>query len=227
MFALADSWPFFLLAALFAVLATLLCTTRGNTIRDIVSTPHFNPETFKLEIAKFKLSTGLPVVALYVVAGLVPFAPFAYARWTSAKDTSESIVTGYLSVPGAADPAAVLKRFCLQPEQTNLNRNGYFNAPILHITEPHNINVVDISDQAGYAPITLEVRPDQRYVVLSANPEAPPIRITVVGNTIRLNEPVPLMPKHAEVTPASAVPNAPSRTSAPSDPRLRDVGSPP
>lgn len=60
----------------FAGLAVWLMTRRGNTIKDILESSHFkDAEALSLEIKeKIKISSNLPIVALYIIAALVPSA---------------------------------------------------------------------------------------------------------------------------------------------------------
>ncbi len=61
----------------FTGIATWLMTRRGNTIKDILQSSRFkdtkaDAKALSLEIAdKLKVSTNIPIVAMYIVAGLV------------------------------------------------------------------------------------------------------------------------------------------------------------
>lgn len=226
MFLLWNSLPYILFGAFLVALATWLTTTRGNTISDILSSEKFSDsEAIRLEIYdKVKLASTVPIVALYVIAGIVAVGPPVYFHWNTSKNISETVVTGTFTVPGVTDPEPILQRFCLQPEQTALKGNGHFSAPVLYIDEPHEINLVGMGS-VGYLPITLQVRPKERIVKFSDNQSMKPIPFTLVGRTIELNGPVPLTPRIGKTTSPTSVENKPTQGSQATDPGVQGAGS--
>ena len=61
--------------ALFAYLAAWLTTKKGNTISDVLNSQKFSDsEAIEVEILdKLKVSSNLPIVALFIVASPWPF----------------------------------------------------------------------------------------------------------------------------------------------------------
>jgi hypothetical protein len=90
---LNDDYQFIFVLALcivcglgFAAMATWLMTRRGNTIRDIMESSQFkDAKALSVEVMdKLKVSTNVPIVALYVVAGLVAVGLPMYVSSVSA-----------------------------------------------------------------------------------------------------------------------------------------------
>ena len=77
-------------------LATWLTTTRGNTISEILNSQKFkDAESIKLEIAdKVKISSTIPVVALYIIGAFVAVGLPSMIYWINSKDVTSFTLSG-------------------------------------------------------------------------------------------------------------------------------------
>ena len=153
----------------FAGMATWLMSRRGNTIKDILGSSQFkDAKALSLEVTdKLKVSTNIPIVALYLVAALVAVGLPIYLSYVQSHDSGDApVLSGqienYLQLV-ALDKG---EKIYATPVEMSVLGDGRFNIP-LRTTEGRQ-NILFESPTANSLTLTLEVRPSQGKVKVSA-----------------------------------------------------------
>lgn len=178
----------------FAGLATWLMTQRGNTIKDILESSHFkDAEALSLEIKdRIKISSNIPIVALYIVAALVAVGLPMYLSFQQSQPVANApLLVGhikdYLQV---VNPAQGEKVYAFFPEMS-VRGDGSFDIP-LRTTEGVQ-NVLFESPSANPVTLTLVVRPREGKIEVSAQSFGDKAQIVALqGKIARLPEPLPM-----------------------------------
>lgn len=136
----------------FASLATWLSTTKGNTMRDILRSDKLKDlEPLRVELLNsVKLSSGMPIVALYVVAFACAFALPAFIVWTSHEEPIH--VTGNIRT----EAVPLRERAIVVPLSNVLTPDGSFKVPLLH---SHEVQMFTVQ-AANFQPVTFSVTLD-------------------------------------------------------------------
>lgn len=152
----------------FAGMATWLMSRRGNTIKDIAQSSQFrDAKALSLEITdKLKVSTNIPIVAMYMVAGLVAVGLpifISYQQSELSKTDGDVPALGgriknYLEM---VSPDKGEQIYAV-PKEMGIGPDGSFNIP-LRTTE--GVQVIEFeSPTANPLTLTLYVRPRERTV---------------------------------------------------------------
>lgn len=207
--------------AVFAYLAVWLSTKKGNTISDVLnSTALGNAEAIKIEILdKVKVTSNLPIVALYIVAFAVAIVLPAFISWQLLKDTPT------ITLSGAMANFSPDKKLYVMPKAMRVESSGSFDLPLAYIASAQIINI----EGEHYNPVTLTVTLSKlRNVVLVeiSNSSQPAATIPFDWETMRasLAKPIPLVPAAAAI-PAPTANRASSAN--PVRPEFQNVGEPP
>lgn len=119
--------PCLLAGITFAALGTWLTTRRGNTIRDILDAHNSNTEALRAEIAgKLKVSTTIPIVALYIVAAVVALGLPTYSLYAAVPHYEAWRVVGHIKDGGALQPVYVT----MHPPHLPIDKDGTFDDEI-------------------------------------------------------------------------------------------------
>jgi len=205
---------------LFAYIAAWLTTKRGNTISDVLNAKQLSSETIRVEILdKVKITSNLPIVALYLVAFAVAIGLPAFVSWQLMRDVT------FITLSGVIDRAPD-RTLCVMPKDMQIETSGSFAIPIMYSSGLQTINF----EGENYLPVTMRISVNKLRNSLSveiSNAERSVPKEVVFNpesRTARLEAPIPL----ALVTGPSitAVPNATSRAPQVSA-DFGAVGSPP
>jgi hypothetical protein len=168
----------------FAALAVWLSTKKGNTISEILDSQKFNDaEAIKVEILdRFKLSSNLPIVALYIVSAFVAVGLPAFVSWQQRINQIESLknhissleeevarlkvgtllekpitVTGQIKVsPPSADLSKELKFSSVPPAAPDIFPSGSYSFQVEHAKEIINLT------SGKYQPLTIFLDVDEK-----------------------------------------------------------------
>ncbi|HEX2715001.1 MAG TPA: hypothetical protein VHM88_22670 [Candidatus Acidoferrales bacterium] len=197
----------------FAVLATWLTTTRGNTISDVLNSEKFtDANAIQLKIQEnLKITSNLPIVALYVVAFAVAILLPAFVYWQSTRDVTVITLSGVFRGTDGNE------RIYISPRDMRVERSGQFTIPIAYT--PQQEQSVNIEGET-LSPITLQVKIDPADSMLI-------VRVTnAVSTENAFNVPLDLrsrsatLAKHIDLVPyAKEVRPVPQRLSKPESPR--------
>ena len=202
----------------FAGLATWLMTRRGNTIKDILQSSQFkDAQALSLEIKdKIKISSNIPIVALYIVAALVAVGLPTYLSYQLAQPTADvSVLVGRIKdYRQVVNPAQGEKVYAFFPEMS-VRGDGSFDIP-LRSTEGVQ-NVVFEAPNANPITLNLVVRPREGSVKVNFESfGGSELTVVLEGKVARLPGPL-LMSRALPVAAAAAAvvsqPSVPPRIS--------------
>jgi hypothetical protein len=205
----------------FAYLATRLHTTKGNTISDILNSQHFaDSQAIRVELLdKVKISSNVPIVALYIVAFFVAGALPALISYLTLKDVTTITLSGKVR----KDPNM---KVYVMPSHMRIEESGSFTLPLVYSSEPTTINIEghDISPSSLKISIN-KLHNSVSVEITNSTTEGSkfevPLRLPSM--TADLTEAILLKPAHEEANP----PNSPSANdSAPLRSDLENAGSP-
>jgi hypothetical protein len=133
----------------FAAIAAWLTTKKGNTISDVLNSQHFdNAEAIKIEIMdKIKLRSNIPIVALYVIAGIVAIGLPAYVYYENKK--GDQPVTLHGTILGKERH----KKVEVVSADMRVEDSGWFNIPLMYRSGSQTVNF----QSQYYEPLTLSV----------------------------------------------------------------------
>ncbi len=207
-------------AIAFAGLATLLSTTRGNTITETMNARHLSDEdAIKIVLGKLSIATTLPIVALYIIALAMGVGLPAFLWWENTRNPA------FITVVGDFDK---------RPAKAILIENGdpysgSFSWDIPY--EDGSKQVTFFSD--AYKPVTLNFKLDKQNATLqvdvtnfgsSAETETLPVSIST--RIVTLKNPLPL-DAASPPPPISSIPSTPSSPPQEISPELSKFGPPP
>ncbi len=174
---------------IFAALAVWLTTTRGNTISDILKSGDLKDvESIRIEILdKVKLSSAIPIVALYVVAAVVAVGVPLFVYWSSHRDGSRVFfLSGSVQPAGGRTASDVFLR---SPDSVVNVENPFFSLPIVFET---NKPVLLTLWGPDYEPVPMQVVYDSVAETLRVQflerGESVPVR----ERRATLSQPIPL-----------------------------------
>jgi hypothetical protein len=195
----------------FACLATYLNVVRADALRAVERTKAEAPEEIPallIQITdKFKITTGAPIVALYILAVIVAVGPVSWFLYLQAKAPPRYDITGYFSGYRADKP------ICLEPSNL-VDNSGSFTLPMWYSSDDPNPRFA--STVGDYEPITIGATIDSKDQQ---------VFVTITNFQGRSNIRASLNPATREITLASPIPLVysppkPLRTSLPtSSPR--------
>ena len=201
----------------FAGLATWLMTRRGNTIKDILESSHFkDAEALSIEIKdKIKISSNIPIVALFIVAALVAVGLPMFLSYQQAQPpVSAALLVGhikdYLQV---VNPSQGEKVYAFFPEMS-VRGDGSFDIP-LRTTEGVQ-NILFESPTANPVTLTLVVRPREGKIEISAQSFGDKAQIVAMdGKIARLPEPLLMSRARLPTTTTTTTASVSQPTAAP------------
>ncbi len=204
--------------ALFAYLAAWLTTKKGNTISDVLNSQKFSDsEAIKVEILdKLKVSSNLPIVALFIVAFAVAICLPAFISWRVLQDVTVIKLSGEIR---NLNPD---KKPYVSPKGMRIENSGSFEIPLPYSTEDQFINI----EGEFYSPITMRISLSKlkNSVIVETKMEKFEIPLNLETRTANLTKPITL---EAFTQPGPLmVPNSPSKE-APISPEFRDVAASP
>jgi hypothetical protein len=203
--------------ALFAYLAAWLTTKKGNTISDVLNSQKFSDsEAIKVEILdKLKVSSNLPIVALFVVAFAVAICLPAFISWQVLQDVTVIKLSGEIR---NLNPD---KKPYVSPKGMRIENSGSFEIPLLYSNEDQFINI----EGELYSPITMKISLSKlkNSVFVETKMERIEIPLNLETRTASLNKPIIL---EAFSPGPLLVPNLPSKE-APISPEFRDIAASP
>lgn len=153
----------------FAGMATWLMSRRGNTIKDILGSSQFkDAKALSLEVTdKLKVSTNIPIVALYLVAALVAVGLPAYLSYVQSQATGDApVLKGQIENYQQLVALDKGEKIYASPVEMSVTGDGRFNIP-LRTTEGAQ-NILFESPTANSLTLALEVRPSQGKIKVSA-----------------------------------------------------------
>jgi hypothetical protein len=203
--------------ALFAYLAVWLTTRKGNTISDILNSMKSKDlNSIKIDILdKVKISSNLPIVALYIVAFCVAILLPAFISWQMLKDVTTITLSGEVKL----EPNTKLY---VMPEAMQVAGSGSLSIPILYADGSQKFNI-----EGDYYPVTVQVCLNKLKNSLSINfsssPDSVEIPLDLVNKMARLKKPIALTRSPSSQQPG--VLNKPSEE-RPVSPDFKNAGSP-
>jgi len=140
--------PCIVLGAFLAYLATWLTTTRGNTISDILKAqPLKDAEAIRLEILdKVKISSTVPLVALYIVAFFATSALPGLVFWQMSRDMDVITLSGSVKTDSNGT-------ICVTSTDMEVESSGSFRVPIRYSVQPLTVNF----QSDDYAPVSMTI----------------------------------------------------------------------
>ena len=205
----------------FAYIAAWLTTKRGNTLADIANAQQLaNVEAIRVEILdKVKVTSNLPIVALYLVAFAVAIGLPAFVVWQAMRDAPVITLSGEIN--RASDTT-----LCVMPKDMQIEPSGSFALPVMYSSALQTINF----EGEHFHPLTMRISVNKlknSLLVEVTNVErfAPrEVSFDWSSRKATLDTPIVLSPVGVPVAPA--VPNRPSPAS-PVSPEFEAAGSPP
>ena len=201
--------------AFFAYLAVRLTMTKGNRISDILNSDKFaNAEAIRLQIlGKVKLSSNIPIVALFVIAAAVAIVLPAMISWKLMQNVPVIMLCGNVEVEHGKSVYAVM-------EDAKVLPSGFFQIPIVYTDEPQNISL----QGTYYEPVTLSVQLNKLRNSMSVTTDGlqtENLTIMPGATSVKYNKPICLVPGSIP----QDVPNEPSSTN-PVDSIFNDIEPP-
>jgi hypothetical protein len=170
--------------ALFAYLAAWLTTKKGNTISDVLNSQKFSDsEAIKVEILdKLKVSSNLPIVALFVVAFAVAICLPAFISWQVLQDVTVIKLSGEIR---NLNPD---KKPYVSPKGMRIENSGSFEIPLLYSKEDQFINI----EGELYSPITMRISLSKlkNSLIVETKREKFEIPLNLETRTASLNKPI-------------------------------------
>ncbi len=201
--------------ALFAYLAAWLTTKKGNTISDVLNSQKLaDSEAIKVEILdKLKISSNLPIVALFIVAFAVAICLPAFIAWQVLQDVTVIKLSGEIR---NLNPD---RKPYVSPKGMGIENSGSFQIPLLYSKEDQFINI----EGELYSPITMKISLSKlkNSMLVETKMERFEIPLDMETRTASLTKPITL-----EAFSAAPPANQPSRE-APVSPEFRDAPSAP
>ena len=221
MFLLTVLLPCLLGGVVFAYIAAWLTTKRGNTLADIANAkPLTNSEAIKVEILdKVKITSNLPIVALYLVAFAVAIGLPAFVSWQVMRDIPVITLSG--NIDHAPD-----KTLCVMAKGMQIETSGSFALPVMYSAELQTINF----EGERYHPLTMRISVNKLKGSLSVEitnvQRLVPTEVVFdwASRTAHLGTPIVLTPM--TIPPAPTMSNTPS-AARPVSPEFAAVGAPP
>lgn len=208
--------PCLVCGVFFAFIAAWLTTKKGNTISDILNSQKMaDAEAIKLEILdKIKLTSTVPIVALFVVAIIVAIGLPALLCMLMLKDVNTITLTGFLKKERSA-------MVCVAPKEMEVGPSGDFVVPLVYTNGVQTINI----EGENYEPITLRVTIDKLRNLLQVEigGTIKEIPVQLGSKSARFEGEIHLSPADTTVTNVSNKPTERSPTRA----EYRNIGAPP
>ncbi len=174
----------------FAWLATWLTTRKGNTIKDVLEADKLkDAEAIRLEIIdQVKISTNIPVVALYIVATIVAIGPIALLLIIPLLQTYED---DSLTLAGQIASYDSAKKIYVTYEKAGITSGGAFTLPI---TATKKTEMITFESQ-HINPMTLRITLQEPYTlqIVRTHSDAfgeDPETIAIKGRVATLNRPI-------------------------------------
>ena len=208
--------PCLLCGAFFVYIAAWLTTTKGNTISDVLKSNKFaDAEAIRLEIlGKVKITSNIPIVALFIVASTVAIALPAFISWQLMKDVTTITLTG--SVVIAPD-----KKVYAVPKDMQIESSGSFGIPILY-SDKYQIISFEGKD---YHPVTLSVKlnkPRSQLSVKVTGSETVKIPLDLEEKSASFTSKINLIPTTSPVLTISNIPSKETHV----DRKYENIGMP-
>jgi hypothetical protein len=186
----------------FAGMATWLMTRRGNTIKDILQSSQFkDAKALSLEVTdKVKVSTNIPIVAMYIVAALVAvglpiFISYQQSRTVGDAPVLRGQIKDYRQVV-ALDKG---EKVYASPVEMIVLGDGSFSIP-LRTTEGGQVIQFE-SPSANPLTLTLDVQPREGNIKVSSGSFGEQQVIPLTGKFASLTKPL-LMSRVSAITGA-------------------------
>jgi hypothetical protein len=191
-------------------LATWLTTTRGNTISEILNSQKLkDAEAIRVEIAdKIKISSTIPVVALYLVGASVAIGLPALIYWVDSREVASITLSGNVLKEQR-------KKVFMRPKDMSIEESGHFDIPVYMSKRTQTINI----ESEYYAPLTMSVEIDKSNNLIkvffsnSTHLKEEEHKLDVGVWNIRLRQDISLFP--ATVPSPENRPSTPEAPSAP------------
>jgi hypothetical protein len=202
----------------FAAIAAWLTAQKGNTIKEILDSGH-DVESLNLEIQdQLKLTTNLPIVALYVVAFAVATVVPSFAYWLILRDITVVTLSGKIK----KEPDMSINAF---QEADIESASGLF-----HIRVPltKEAQIFNVSGGDRYFPLTLSITPNKLtssiLVELSSSGSDQNVEIPfdVTDLKAKLTDPIVLQPSQVIASPVINSPSVKQSVSA----QFKNIGAP-
>ncbi|MGA7875781.1 MAG: hypothetical protein WCA08_08965 [Desulfoferrobacter sp.] len=208
--------PCLVCGVFFAFIAAWLTTKKGNTISDILNSQKMaDAEAIKLEILdKIKLTSTVPIVALFVVSIVVAIGLPALLCMLMLKDVNTITLRGVLK----KEPSAIVY---VTPKEMQVEPSGDFVFPLVYTNGVQTINI----EGEHYQPITLIVTIDKLKNLLQVEigGDTKEIPVQLGSKSARFEGEIHLYPVDTIVTNVRNEPTERSPTKA----EYQNVGSPP
>ena len=177
--------PCLLFGLAFAGLAVWLTTRKGNTIKDVLHAGKLrDAEAIRLEIVEqVKISTNLPIVALYIMSVIVAIGLPVLINVLSYLQSDETV-----ALAGQIEDYQREKRIYVTYETANITADGSFTLPIRNTLESQQITFE--SEHIDPLTLTIELKRIKNALqIMSASLEEP-LEIGIEGRTARMSDTV-------------------------------------
>ncbi len=202
----------------FAAIAAWLTAQKGNTITEILDSGK-DVESLNLEIRdQLKLTTNLPIVALYIIAFAVATVVPTFTYWLILRDITVVTLSGKIK------------------KESDMSINAFqeadieSNSGLFHIRVPltRESQIFNVSGGDRYFPLTLSITPHKTtnsiLVELSSSgtDEHVEVPFDVLDLKAKLADPIVLQPSQVIPSPVSNVPSVQQSVSA----KFQNIGAP-
>lgn len=189
----------------FAGMATWLMTRRGNTIKDILQSSRFkDAKALSLEVTdKLKVSTNIPIVALYIVAALVAVGLPMFISYQGSKSVGDApVLSGRIQDYRQVVSLDKGEKVYAMPKEMMVLGGGSFDIP-LRTTEGKQVIQFE-SPTANPLTLSLNVQPREGNIKVSSGSFDEQI-IPLTGKFASLPKPL-LMSRISSVSPVREPP---------------------
>jgi hypothetical protein len=175
----------------FAGMATWLMTRRGNTIKDILQSSRFkDAKALSLEVTdKLKVSTNIPIVALYIVAALVAVGLPIYISYQQSHVVGDApVLRGQIKDYRQVVSLDKGEKVYASPVEMIVLGDGSFNIP-LRTTEGGQVIQFE-SPTANPLTLTLDVQPREGNIRVSTGSFGDQQTVQLKGKFANLPKPL-------------------------------------
>jgi hypothetical protein len=175
----------------FAGMATWLMTRRGNTIKDILQSSRFkDAKALSLEVTdKLKVSTNIPIVAMYIVAGLVAVGLPIFISYQQSRTAGDApVLRGQIKDYRQVVSLDKGEKVYASPVEMIVLGDGSFNIP-LRTTEGGQVIQFE-SPTANPLTLTLDVQPREGNIKVSAGSFGEQQTVPLTGKFANLPKPL-------------------------------------
>jgi hypothetical protein len=207
----------------FAALAVWLTQSKGNTLKDVLNSEAFRnkpPESLQIEIDhlqnKFKASAQMPIVAMWVIAGLVAVGLPVLMVLRQDSSRAAACEEGEITLTGKIKKGAQGNVY-LVPTDLRVEPSGFFRIPLKANDPKRDYNI----ESESFLPVTLNVdyvKKDGKLYVNWADAARDTLRVDTARNTAELSRPIELPPRAAAAA-NQITPSGPGNAPAPSGPQ--------